>query len=209
MSLADELLADLEDDKNDDDDLDDLIKEETDATGYDNNGTINSGAGESSLFNKISIDGIEDGDDDDDEDDEPMEVDVRVSSIRELCKLRDSKKLQHILTEIDKYIANPRKSNEMIGNVESDPEYQLIVEANSVAVDVDNEISIIHKFTKNKYQKRFPELDSLIVGEMEYLHAVKELGNDLDEAKNNEKLQQILTQATIMIVSVTASTTQG
>lgn len=44
---------------------------------------------------------------------------------------------------------------------------------------------------------------------MEYLNAVKELGNDLDEAKNNEKLQQILTQATIMIVSVTASTTQG
>lgn len=44
---------------------------------------------------------------------------------------------------------------------------------------------------------------------MEYMHAVKELGNDLDEAKHNEKLQQILTQATIMIVSVTASTTQG
>lgn len=70
-------------------------------------------------------------------------------------------------------------------------------------------IAIIHKFAKEKYQKRFPELDSLIVGEMEYMHAVKELGNELDEAKNNEKLQQILTQATIMIVSVTASTTQG
>lgn len=70
-------------------------------------------------------------------------------------------------------------------------------------------LAIIHKFTKDKYQKRFPELDSLIVGEMEYMHAVKELGNELDEAKNNEKLQQILTQATIMIVSVTASTTQG
>lgn len=69
--------------------------------------------------------------------------------------------------------------------------------------------AIIHKFTKNKYQKRFPELDSLIVGEMEYLMAVKELGNDLEQIKNNEKLQQILTQATIMIVSVTASTTQG
>lgn len=62
---------------------------------------------------------------------------------------------------------------------------------------------------KNKYQKRFPELDSLIVGEMEYMNAVRELGNDLDQAKNNEKLQQILTQATIMIVSVTASTTLG
>lgn len=44
---------------------------------------------------------------------------------------------------------------------------------------------------------------------MEYLYAVKELGNDLEQIKNNEKLQQILTQATIMVVSVTASTTQG
>lgn len=47
------------------------------------------------------------------------------------------------------------------------------------------------------------------MGEIEYLLAVKELGNDLDQVKNNEKLQAILTQATIMIVSVTASTTQG
>lgn len=31
----------------------------------------------------------------------------------------------------------------------------------------------------------------------------------MDQVKNNELLQQILTQATIMIVSVTASTTQG
>lgn len=86
----------------------------------------------------------------------------------------------------------------------------------AVFSSVSNEIfyrnfvpAIIHKFTKNKYQKRFPELDSLIVGEMEYLMAVKELGNDLEQIKNNEQLQQILTQATIMIVSVTASTTQG
>lgn len=44
---------------------------------------------------------------------------------------------------------------------------------------------------------------------MDYICAVKELGNDLDQVKKNEILQKILTQATIMIVSVTASTTQG
>lgn len=70
-------------------------------------------------------------------------------------------------------------------------------------------IAIIYKFVKDKYQKRFPELDSLIMVEMDYVRSVKELGNDLDQAKNNERLQEILTQATIMIVSVTASTTQG
>lgn len=65
---------------------------------------------------------------------------MQVSSIRELCKLRDSKQLANILKQIDYYIDHPRKPNEMIGNVESDPEYQLIVEANSTAVEIDNEI---------------------------------------------------------------------
>lgn len=37
----------------------------------------------------------------------------------------------------------------------------------------------------------------------------QELGNSLDKCKNNENVQQILTNATIMVVSVTASTTQG
>lgn len=140
---------------------------------------------------------------------EKMDVDLKVNSVREICKLRDSTRLKYILDEIEKYVQKPRKASEMIGNLESDPEYQLIVEANNIAVEVDNEISLIHKYVKEKYQKRFPELDSLIMNEMDFIRAVKELGNDLDQAKNNETLQKILTQATIMIVSVTASTTQG
>lgn len=137
-----------------------------------------------------------------------VEVDVKVDSVRDLCKLRDSEELTRVLRDIDVF-DKPRQSADMIGNLETDPEYQLIVEANNVAVKIDDEISLIHKFVKDKYQKRFPELDSLVMNEIDYIKAVMELGNDLDQAKNNETLQQILTQATIMIVSVTASTTQG
>lgn len=75
--------------------------------------------------------------------------------------------------------------------------------------DILHFAAIIHRFVRDKYQKRFPELESLIVTPLEYIRSVKELGNDLDRAKNNEILQSFLTQATIMIVSVTASTTQG
>lgn len=106
-------------------------------------------------------------------------------------------------------VKKTRKNSDIIGPVETDPEYQLIVEANNTAADIDTEITVIHKFVRDKYQKRFPELDSLVVGPLEYVRTVKELGNDLDQAKNNESLQQFLTQATIMVVSVTASTTQG
>ncbi|XP_049780622.1 U4/U6 small nuclear ribonucleoprotein Prp31 [Schistocerca cancellata] len=173
MSLADELLADLEDQ----DGMDDQFMESS-AT-HEVKPTL------------------------------PTEEDIKVSSVRELAKLRDSEQLKNIMALIDEYSIKMRKSEEITGPVEADPEYQLIVEANNLAVDIDNEIGIIHRFVRDKYSKRFPELESLVVGPLEYCMTVKELGNDLDRAKNNEALQQILTQATIMVVSVTASTTQG
>lgn len=95
------------------------------------------------------------------------------------------------------------------GPVESHPEYKLVVDANNMAVEIDNDINICHKFVRDKYQKRFPELESLVPNALDYLMTVKELGNNLDKVKNNETLQSFLTQATIMVVSVTASTTQG
>lgn len=180
MSLADELLADLE--ENDHDDLQDEYEALDEAVKQENA--------------EIK--------------EEPMETDTtQINSIRELCKLRDSERLINIMKQIKGYGNKIRKASEIIGPVEADPEYMLIVEANDLAADFDSEIATIHKFVKDKYQKRFPELDSLVVVPLEYVRTVKELGNDLDQAKNNETLQQFLTQATIMVVSVTASTTQG
>ncbi|KAF3692008.1 U4/U6 small nuclear ribonucleoprotein Prp31 Pre-mRNA-processing factor 31 [Channa argus] len=95
------------------------------------------------------------------------------------------------------------------GPVEADPEYRLIVAANNLTVEIDNELNIIHKFIRDKYSKRFPELESLVPDSFDYIRTVKELGKNLEKCKNNETLQQILTNATIMVVSVTASTTQG
>ncbi|CAH1170424.1 unnamed protein product [Phaedon cochleariae] len=181
MSLADELLADLE--ENDHDELDEPMEAENE---------------------------VEEEDEKPDIKEILLEQDTtQIHSVRELCKLRDSEKLMKIITEINKYVSKLRRAVDIVGPVESDPEYQLIVEANNIAQDVDNEIVTVHKFVRDKYQKRFPELDSLVVSPLEYVRTVKELGNDLDQAKNNEVLQQFLTQATIMVVSVTASTTQG
>lgn len=65
---------------------------------------------------------------------------IKVASVRELAKLRDSEQLKKVMSQIDKYSKVPRKSADIIGPVESDPEYQLIVEANNMAVDIDDEI---------------------------------------------------------------------
>uniref|UniRef100_A0A8C4GG97 U4/U6 small nuclear ribonucleoprotein Prp31 n=1 Tax=Dicentrarchus labrax TaxID=13489 RepID=A0A8C4GG97_DICLA len=141
---------------------------------------------------------------------EEMEVDYsKAESVASIAKLRNSKQFSEIMEKISDYVGKQRKNSEVCGPVESDPEYRLIVAANNLTVEIDNELNIIHKFTRDKYSKRFPELESLVPDSLDYIRTVKELGNNLEKCKTNETLQQILTNATIMVVSVTASTTQG
>lgn len=182
MSLADELLNDFEDGEEDE-----LLANDLQAREHENGG---------------------DG----------MEIDFKalaeavkpgLRTVRQVARLWDSDRLKNIKEQIENYALNQRKPEDLQGPVESDPEYKLIVEANNINVDIDDEIGTIHKFVKEKYAKRFPELESLVINSLEYLNAVRELGNDVDKVKNSEALAQILTQATIMVVSVTASTTQG
>ena len=49
--------------------------------------------------------------------------------------------LFQVITEIEQNAGNDRKKIEVTGLMESDPEYQLIVEANNIAVEIDGEIS--------------------------------------------------------------------
>ena len=65
------------------------------------------------------------------------------------------------------------------------------------------------RFAKDIYCKRFPDLETLIVQPLDYLLTAKELGNNIGNTKNNKTLEAYLSQATIMVVSVTASTTTG
>ncbi|KAL8587798.1 U4/U6 small nuclear ribonucleoprotein Prp31 [Nucella lapillus] len=174
MSLADELLADLEEGG------EDVEQEESDM--------------------EAEVDDI---------DDVALTAEKPTNSVRNVAKLLESKELAFIIDSIQEYSSKPRR-DEVAGPVEADPEYKLIVNSNNMTVEIDNEISVIHQFVKDNYNKRFPELESLVPTPMEYICTVKELGNNiLENSKNNEGLQNLLTPATIMVVSVTASTTQG
>lgn len=85
--------------------------------------------------------------------------------------------------------------------LEADPQYQLIVKLSNVcicllllllnlffqlAADIDGEIHVIHKFVRDKYEKRFPELETLVPNPLEYLAAVKLLGNDINTKGQNK-----------------------
>merc|ERR1719507_2322074 len=132
-------------------------------------------------------------------------------SLQDVAKLYRGARLKDAMIEIDNFSTKKESGMQDVqGPVEADPEYLLIVEVNNLAAQIDEEIGNIHKYAKDKYSKRFPELETLVVQPLNYLMTARELGNTgLVNVQANKNLEPFLNQATIMVVSVTASTTQG
>ncbi|PWN42862.1 Nop domain-containing protein [Ceraceosorus guamensis] len=135
-----------------------------------------------------------------------------VHSVRSVAKLLQGSKLQETLRAIDVYINQPGPSAEganqaMAASSEDSDEYRLIVKSNNLAVDIDNEVLIVHKYIRDHYAPRFPELESLIPNPWDFVRAVQALGND--ESLTKASLEQILPHGTVVVISMTASTTQG
>eukprot|EP00045_Choanoeca_perplexa_P008737 m.82094 g.82094 ORF g.82094 m.82094 type:complete len:487 (-) comp14599_c0_seq1:958-2418(-) len=177
MSLHDQLLADLDDLDGDD------VEEE--------------------------MDDNEDGDDDADDDVTAMDLTLAElkedQTVKSIAKLADSEQLRRVLSSIEHFSALPERA--IVGPIEEDDEYKLIVESNNLTAEIDNEIGVVHKYTRDQYAKRFPELEQLVRDPLDYARTVKLLHNDLDA--NQPGINEILAPATVMVVSVTASTTQG
>ncbi|KAI0796495.1 Nop domain-containing protein [Abortiporus biennis] len=130
-----------------------------------------------------------------------------VEDVRKVTKLIGSKRMNDILKEIEKYQANPSTPEQMAMPTHSNPEYNLIVQANNLSVDVDNEILVVHKFIRDHYAPKFPELEQLVTDPAMYIRSVRALANSEDPTKVD--LQGILPPAIIMSVLVTATTTSG
>ena len=93
------------------------------------------------------------------------------------------------------------------GQTDSEAEYSAIVSCNEMVIDADTEVQTIAKSIKDDYAKRFPELESLIPNPLDYARVVLKLGNETDLTQVD--LTGILPSASIMVVTVTASTTAG
>ncbi|KAI6178310.1 Pre-mRNA-processing factor 31 [Aphelenchoides besseyi] len=169
MSLADELLADLEDGEEDVDDLE--------------------------------------GEDDDEQIDEVMEATPIIGAydrVNDVAKLAQSTIYKDLISQLHQMMELP-EIPEFTVPLESDPQYELVL-----AIDIDQEVNVIYKFIKDKYAKRFPELETFVQMPMDFVRTVKLLGNDIDtKGQNKELLGLVLPPAACIVVSVTASTTQG
>lgn len=90
---------------------------------------------------------------------------------------------------------------------ESDPQYKLIVECNEMTVEITNEIAVIHKWIRDRYAPKFPELEGLVLNPLDYAKVVHRIGNQTDLSVVD--LSDILPAATIMAVTLSSSTTRG
>ncbi|KAF0540266.1 Nop domain-containing protein [Gigaspora margarita] len=192
MSLADELLADP----------DFITTRDEEADDIDNDG-----------LEDVTMRDLEEVEDDEMADFEEekqiiSEIEMKnVMDVRKIAKLLGSRQMKDVLMKIGQLKNTNRIHVQIMGPVEEDPEYKLIVQANNLTVDIDSEILVVHKFIRDHYAKKFPELESLVLNPLDYARAVKAIGNEMDLTKVD--LRSILPSATVMVVTVTGSTTNG
>ena len=126
--------------------------------------------------------------------------------VKSVAKLMSGERFTRIMQDIQ-HFKDSGDDREIVGSLEEDPEYKLIVETNQMSAEMDDEVMVVHKFIRDLYAKKFPELESLILNPVDYARVVKVIGNEMDMTMVN--LEEVLPSATIMVVSVTGSTTSG
>jgi U4/U6 small nuclear ribonucleoprotein PRP31 len=140
----------------------------------------------------------------------------KVSDVRSVAGLM--KQLEPILEKIAFYKL-PGNAPKNIGNVDDNPEYKLLTQANTLSTQIDSEVILVHKFIRDHYSVRFPELETLVQGPLEYAKTVAIIGNgpmeslrQIVESKDNMlgmTLRQVLDGPSVMVVTVEATTTAG
>jgi U4/U6 small nuclear ribonucleoprotein PRP31 len=129
-------------------------------------------------------------------------------------------RLEPTSQKIAYYQSQPAEST-YVGNLEDHPEYHLLTQSNSLSTSIDSEIVLVHKYIRDHYSVRFPELETLITNPLEYAKVVAILGNgpmdsdsirELQNSVNNPlntTLKSILDGPSLMIVTVEATTSKG
>ena len=113
----------------------------------------------------------------------------------------------------------PDQQTTTVGSVEDNPEYALLTQSNSLATQIDSEIILVHKFIRDHYSARFPELETLVANPLDYARTVAIIKNGpLDNIKRiaessdnlvRAPLRSILDGPTLMVVTVEGTTTRG
>ncbi|KAI0828403.1 pre-mRNA splicing factor [Hypoxylon sp. FL0890] len=231
-TLADELLQDFEDSgsENGEEQNDGSLDLDGPAVGppasHDNNDMILDGDEEAEPDEDEEMGGMNGGATEPVEDEEATKAKVEkmqlggVKDIRKVTTVMD--RLDPLLKDIAHYQSKPLAPQTInLGNIEDNPEYKILTESNTLSTQIDGEIMKVHKFIRDHYSARFPELETLVQNPIEYAKVVAILGNgpmDSDSIKAlqnsaenslGESLKSVLDGPSLMIVTVEATTTKG
>lgn len=132
---------------------------------------------------------------------------LNYDDLKSIAKLSSDSHYLEVMQNVRAALERNPEDEERHGSLEDDPTYKLLVECNKLAVDIDNEIVVVHNFIRDKYRLAFPELESLVHHPIDYARVVKRIGNETDLTL--VQLDDILPAATVMVVTVTATTTTG
>ncbi|KAL3961684.1 hypothetical protein ACCO45_003207 [Purpureocillium lilacinum] len=142
-----------------------------------------------------------------------------VKDVRSVASLMQT--LEPVLEKIAHYRAKSESETSVIGNIEDHPEYSLLTQSNSLSTMIDGEVALVHKFIRDHYSARFPELERLVTTPLEYAKVVSIIGNgpmdsesikSLQTSTNNPLgvgLKAVLDGPSLMIVTVEATTSKG
>ena len=82
-----------------------------------------------------------------------------------------------------KLLAPPEEEGGAHGKVQASDKLLAAIKTIIVAdlvMSIDEELLRVHKFVVDLYSTKFPELESLVPGRMDYLRTVQAMGNEMD-----------------------------
>lgn len=96
-----------------------------------------------------------------------------------------------------------------------------MTQSNGLSTQIDGEVALVHKFVRDHYSTRFPELERLVTTPLEYAKVVAILGNGPMDSESIKAMQtstdnplgltlkSVLDGPSLMIVTVEATTSKG
>lgn len=129
--------------------------------------------------------------------------------------------LSRTLQKISHYRSHASAPTTDVGNIEDHPEYHLLTQSNSLSTQIDGDVAMVHKFIRDHYSTRFPELERLVTTPLEYAKVVSIIGNGPMDSESIKRLQTatdnpmglglkaVLDGPSLMVVTVEATTSKG
>eukprot|EP01063_Lacrimia_lanifica_P036378 TRINITY_DN7199_c0_g1_i1.p1 TRINITY_DN7199_c0_g1~~TRINITY_DN7199_c0_g1_i1.p1 ORF type:complete len:483 (+),score=197.60 TRINITY_DN7199_c0_g1_i1:57-1505(+) len=142
----------------------------------------------------------------DDEAAEETDDMMKFDSVREVTKVLEDEQLHEHLEKLEEAGEVPKSSASVAAGSK---EYQLIMDSNQWVLRLNRDITKVHKFIKDHYAVRFPELEGYVFDPIAYAKAVQIIGNKSELTTEVKDLHALVANHTVMIIQMTLSTTPG